>query len=178
MGGKKEYINFVPGVVKGIAFAIDAFTEKGDNIIIQPPVYHPFRLVPQALERTVVNNPLILEDGRYRMDLEGLRNILSRQKGKMFILCSPHNPGGRVWDAAELRELAEICYDNGVMVLSDEIHCDMAFSGFRHIPFATVSKKAEEISLTLMAPSKTFNIAGIVSSFAVIPNKKIRDKIP
>jgi len=173
---KKEFINFVPGVVKGIAFAIDVFTEKGDSIIIQPPVYHPFRLVPRSLERTVVNNPLILEDGRYRMDFDGLRDIISRQACKIFILCNPHNPGGRVWDAGELRELAEICYDNGVMVLSDEIHSDMALSGFRHTPFATVSRKAEEISLTLMAPSKTFNIAGIVSSFAVIPNKKIRDK--
>lgn len=173
---KKEFIHFVPGVVKGIAFAIDVFTEKGDNIIIQPPVYHPFRLVPRSLERSVVNNPLILEDGRYRMDFDGLRDILSQQACKMLILCSPHNPGGRVWDAGELRELAEICYDNGVMVISDEIHSDMALSGFRHIPFATVSGKAEEISLTLMAPSKTFNIAGIVSSFAVIPNKKIRDK--
>jgi len=83
----------LPGVVKGIAFAIDAFTEKGDNIIIQPPVYHPFRLVPHALERTVVNNPLILEDGRYRMDLDGLRDILSQQACKILILSSPHNPG-------------------------------------------------------------------------------------
>ena len=173
---QKEQVNFVPGVVKGIAFAIDVFTEKGDNIVIQPPVYHPFRLVPEALNRNVINNPLILEDGRYRMDFDSLRNIVSQHACKMFILCNPHNPGGRVWNSHELRELAEICYDNGMVVISDEIHADMTLSGFRHTPFATVSQKAEEISLTLMAPSKSFNIAGIVSSFAVIPDKKIREK--
>ena len=172
----KEQINFVPGVVKGIAFAVDVFTETGDNIIIQPPVYHPFRLVPTALNRNVINNPLILENGQYRMDFDGLRDILSQQTCKIFILCNPHNPGGRVWSGAELRELAEICYDHGVMVLSDEIHADMALPGFSHIPFASVSAKAEEISLTLMAPSKSFNVAGIVSSFSVIPNKKIREQ--
>ncbi|MBK5194812.1 MAG: PatB family C-S lyase [Proteiniphilum sp.] len=173
---KKEQIHFVPGVVKGFAFAIDVFTDEGDKIIIQPPVYHPFRLVTQSLDREVINNPLILEDGQYKMDFEGLRSILSENSCKMLILCNPHNPGGRVWSAEELRELAEICYDNNIMVVSDEIHSDLALPGYSHTPFATVSEKAEEISLTLMAPSKTFNIAGIVSSFAVIPNKKIRDK--
>jgi cystathionine beta-lyase len=172
----KEQINFVPGVVKGFAFAIDVFTDKGDKIIIQPPVYHPFRLVTQSLEREVMNNPLILDDGQYKMDFEGLRSILQENSCKMLIFCNPHNPGGRVWSAEELRELAEICYDNDIMVVSDEIHSDLALPGYNHTPFATVSEKAEEISLTLMAPSKTFNIAGIVSSFAVIPNKKIRDK--
>ena len=171
-----EQINFVPGVVKGIAFALDVFTCEGDRVIIQPPVYHPFRLVPTALKREVVNNPLILENGRYRMDLVDLREILSRQTCKLLILCNPHNPGGRVWSKEELKELAEICFDHGVIVISDEIHADMALPGFRHIPFASVSREAEKISLTLMAPSKTFNIAGIVSSFAVIPNKEIRER--
>lgn len=172
----KEHINFVPGVVKGIAFALDVFTEKGDNVIIQPPVYHPFRLVPRSLGRNIVDNPLIFEEGHYRMDFDGLRDIVARQSCKMLILCNPHNPGGRIWQADELRELAEICHDNGVMVISDEIHSDMTLPGFRHTPFATVSPMAEEISLTLMAPSKTFNIAGIVSSYAVIPNREIREK--
>ncbi len=171
-----QYINFVPGVVKGFAFAIDEFTEKGDKIIIQPPVYHPFRIVTRSLGREVVNNPLLLENGRYRMDFDGLRAIASDEKCKMLILCSPHNPGGRVWSADELKELADICHSNNVMVVSDEIHSDMALAGHRHIPFAKVSSEAEEISLTLMAPSKTFNIAGIVSSFAVIPNKEIRER--
>ena len=171
-----HHINFVPGVVKGFAFAIDEFTEKGDKIIIQPPVYHPFRIVTRSLGREVVNNPLLLENGRYRMDFDGLRAIASDEKCKMLILCSPHNPGGRVWSADELKELADICHSNNVMVVSDEIHSDMALAGHRHIPFAKVSSQAEAISLTLMAPSKTFNIAGIVSSFAVIPNKEIRER--
>lgn len=171
-----SHINFVPGVVKGFAFAIDEFTEKGDKVIIQPPVYHPFRIVTRSLEREVVNNPLILEEGRYRMDFEGLREILSKERCKMLILCNPHNPGGRVWSAGELKELAEICHAHDVLVVSDEIHSDMALGAHRHIPFAAVSPEAEAISLTLMAPSKTFNIAGIVSSFAVIPNKEIRER--
>lgn len=169
-----EHINFVPGIVKGIAFALDVFTQEGDGVIIQPPVYHPFRLVPNALKRKVINNPLILENGRYKMDFAGLREIVSTQPCKLLILCNPHNPGGRVWSVEELKELAEICHTHGLMVISDEIHADMALPGFKHVPFAAVSPQAEEISLTLMAPSKTFNIAGIVSSFAVIPNKEIR----
>src|SRR5690554_5026852 len=170
------HINFVPWVVKGFAFAIDEFTEKGDKIIIQPPVYHPFRIVTRSLGREVVNNPLLLENGRYRMDFDGLRAIASDEKCKMLILCSPHNPGGRVWSADELKELADICYRNNILVVSDEIHSDMALASHRHIPFARVSSESEAISLTLMAPSKTFNIAGIVSSFAVIPNKEIRER--
>ncbi|MBF6627919.1 MAG: PatB family C-S lyase [Proteiniphilum sp.] len=172
----KREINFVPGVVKGFAFAIDVFTEKGDKIIIQPPVYHPFRLVTESLGREVVNNPLLLEEGQYRMDFAGLRDLIAKNNCKMLILCNPHNPGGRVWTAEELRELAEICHENEIMVVSDEIHSDLALPGYSHTPFATVSPEAEKISLTLMAPSKTFNIAGIVSSFAVIPNKVIREK--
>lgn len=173
---KGEQINFVPGVVKGFAFAIDAFTDKGDKIIIQPPVYHPFRLVTSSLGREVVNNPLVLEEGQYKMDFDGLRRILAENRCKMLILCNPHNPGGRAWSAGELAELAEICIEHGILVVSDEIHADMALPGFKHTPFASVSPQAEEISLTLMAPSKTFNIAGIVSSYAVIPNPVVREK--
>lgn len=172
----KEEITFVPGVVKAFAFAMDAFTKEGDNIIIQPPVYHPFRMVTEDLKRKVVNNPLILEDGDYKIDIEGLRKIISEKECKMLIFCSPHNPVGRVWSQEELRELAEICYDNNILVVSDEIHSDFALFGNKHIPFAAVSEKARENSITLMAPSKTFNIAGIVSSFALIHNKDIQQK--
>lgn len=173
---KREDLNFVPGVVKGFAFAIDEFTEVGDNIIIQPPVYHPFRIVSESLKRNVVNNPLVLENGQYRMDIEGLRKIVAEKSCSMLILCNPHNPAGRAWTKEELSELAEICFDNNILVVSDEIHSDMALPGFKHTPFATVSAKAENNCVTLMAPSKTFNIAGIVSSFAVITDKKIRDR--
>ena len=170
----RNEITFVPGVVKGIAFAIDAFTKKDDKIIIQPPVYHPFRIVPEALGRQVVNNPLLLKNGKYSIDFEGLKRIIAENDCKMLILCSPHNPVGRVWNKDELKQLAEICYDNHILVVSDEIHSDLTLPGFRHRPFATVSEKAKENSITLMAPSKTFNIAGIVSSFAVIHNPEIR----
>lgn len=173
---KKEWITFVPGVVKGFAFAIDEFTEKDDQIIIQPPVYHPFRLVSQALKRKVVNNPLLLENGRYQIDFNGLKKIISEENCKMLIFCNPHNPGGRIWTKDELAELADICYEHNVLVISDEIHSDMALYGNKHIPFASVSEKAANNSITLMAPSKTFNIAGIVSSFAVIENPDIRKR--
>ena len=172
----RNEITFVPGVVKGFAFAIDAFTQENDKIIIQPPVYHPFRMVPEALGRQVVNNPLLLENGRYSIDFEGLKGIIAQNDCKMLIFCSPHNPVGRVWNEDELARLAEICYDNNIPVVSDEIHSDLILPGFRHLPFATVSEKAKENSITLMAPSKTFNIAGIVSSFAVIHNPEIRKR--
>ena len=172
----KEDINYIPGVVKGFSIAIEVFTEVGDNIIIQPPVYHPFRIMTKALNRNVVNNPLILENGQYRMDFDGLRKIISEKNCKMLILCNPHNPGGRVWSEEELKELSQICFENEILVVADEIHSDMALPGFIHTPFAKVSAEAENNSITLMAPSKTFNIAGIVSSYAVISNKEIRDK--
>lgn len=173
---KQDELTFVPGVVKGYAFAMDVFTKEGDNVIIQPPVYHPFRMVTEDLKRNVVNNPLILENGDYKIDFDGLRKIVSEKDCKMLIFCSPHNPVGRVWSKEELTELAEICYDNNVLIVSDEIHSDFALWGNKHIPFATVSEKARNNSITLMAPSKTFNIAGIVSSFAVIHNKDIQAK--
>lgn len=173
---KKEHITFIPGVVKGFAFAIDAFTQPGDKIIIQPPVYHPFRLVSGALNREIINNPLILENGQYKMDIAGLKKIIAENDCKMFIFCNPQNPSGRVWSKEELTELAEVCYDNNILMVSDEIHSDMALSGYKHIPFASVSDKARDNSITLMAPSKTFNIAGIVSSFSVVPNDEIRKK--
>ena len=172
----KEDITYVPGVVKGFNFAIEEFTQVGDNIIIQPPVYHPFRIMTNALGRRVVNNPLTLENGQYKMDFDGLRKIVTEQDCKMLIFCNPHNPGGRVWSIEELKELADICFENKILVISDEIHSDMALPGYTHTPFATVSSEAENNSITLMAPSKTFNIAGIVSSYAVISNNKIREK--
>ena len=171
---RREEITFVPGVVKGIAFAIDAFTRKNDKIIIQPPVYHPFRIVPESLGRDVINNPLLFDNGRYSIDFDGLRRIVAENECKILLLCSPHNPAGRVWHEDELKQLAEICYDNNILVISDEIHSDLTLPGYRHRPFATVSEKARKNSITLMAPSKTFNIAGIVSSFAVTHNPEIR----
>lgn len=173
---EKEWVTFVPGVVKGFAFAIDAFTEEGDAVIIQPPVYHPFRLVTEALGRKVVNNQLELANGQYEINFEDFEKSLRENNCRLFILSNPHNPGGRVWTPGELRKLAKICHDNHVLVVSDEIHSDLALFGHVHTPFATVSEEAANNSITLMAPSKTFNIAGIVSSFAVTSNEEIRAK--
>lgn len=174
---KQEWMSFIPGIVKGIAFVIDCFTTREDRVIIQQPVYHPFHIIPTLHHRDILNNSLILDSGQYNMDFEGLKRNLN-SSCKIFILCNPHNPAGRVWTREELTELAEICYDNNILVISDEIHADLVYEneGYKHIPFASVSEKAAQNSITFMAPSKTFNIAGIVSSFAIVPNENIRTK--
>lgn len=172
---QQEWLSFIPGIVKGIAFVVDCFSGKGDKVIIQPPVYHPFRIIPTLHQRTIINNPLILSAGKYEMNLDDLKSIIE-DDCKILILCNPHNPGGRVWTKQELIDLAEICYDHNILVISDEIHSDLIHEGNSHVPFATVSEKAALNSITFMAPSKTFNIAGIVSSFAIIPNNEIRTK--
>jgi cysteine-S-conjugate beta-lyase len=171
----EEEISYLPGIVKGIAFAIDVFSDKGEQIIIQPPVYHPFRIITQLHEREVVINPLILEEDQYRMDLDGLEKLITN-KCKILLLSNPHNPGGRVWNREELKKLAEICYKNKVLVISDEIHSDLVLFGNKHIPFAMVSKEAEQNSIILSAPSKTFNIAGLVTSYSIIKNKNLRER--
>ncbi|MDR0686307.1 MAG: PatB family C-S lyase [Dysgonamonadaceae bacterium] len=170
---QKEWISYIPGIVKGIAFCVMHFTRPGDKIIIQSPVYHPFRIISEMHGRIVVRNSLLEENGFYRMDLEGLKRCIDKDT-KILILCNPHNPVGITWDKATLQELANICNERGVLVISDEIHADMALFGHHHLPFATVSREAEQNSITFMAPSKTFNIAGIVSSYAVIPNIDVR----
>ncbi len=173
---KKEELCFIPGIVKGIAFVISQFSNEGDKIIIQPPVYHPFRIVTQSHNREVVTNPLLFDGKQYKMDLKGLQKITEKEDCKILILSNPHNPGGRVWNKEELAELAEICYEKKILVISDEIHSDLPFNGYKHIPFASVSEKAEQNSITFNAPSKTFNIAGIVSSYSIVKNKEIREK--
>ncbi|MDR1682064.1 MAG: PatB family C-S lyase [Candidatus Symbiothrix sp.] len=170
----QEWFSYVPGVVKGIAFAVMHFTKPHEKVIIQPPVYHPFRLIPLMHRREVAYNPLIEENGNYRMNLDHLRKIIDKDC-RLLILSNPHNPIGITWDEATLRELAEICYENNILVIADEIHSDMALFGHHHQPFATVSEQAAQNSITFMAPSKTFNIAGIVSSYSIIPNPKIRN---
>ncbi len=170
-----EWISFIPGIVKGIGMVVDIFTDEGDKVIIQPPVYHPFRLTPQGNKREVVYNPLIeTPNGGYEMDFEQLEQVAPGCK--LLILSNPHNPAGITWDAETLRRLADICYRNGIVVISDEIHCEMALWDNLHIPFATVSDEAASCSITFGAPSKTFNIAGIVSSYAIVPNTQLRDK--
>lgn len=171
-----EWISFIPGIVKGIGMAINVFVKPDEKVIIQPPVYHPFRLTPLANRREVVYNPLILrEDGLFDMDFDNLAKVAD-EKCRMLILCNPHNPGGRIWQRETLQRLADFCAERNILVISDEIHCDMPLWGNRHIPFASVSETAAHNSITFQAPSKTFNIAGIVSSFAIVPDDKIREK--
>lgn len=171
----QSWLCYIPGVVKGIAFVLDCFTSSKDKVIIQPPVYHPFRIIPTLHNREVVNNPLVFEDNQYKMDLDHLKSIITPDC-KVLILCNPHNPAGRVWSKEELIELAEICYEHNILVISDEIHSDLALYNHNHIPFASVSEKAANNSITFMAPSKTFNIAGLVSSFSIVENKELREK--
>jgi cystathionine beta-lyase len=170
---KKEWLSYIPGIVKGIAFVIDCFTRPGDKVIIQPPVYHPFRLVPQMQRRQVVENPLKLVDGSYQMDFENLEAVIDKDC-KLFILCSPHNPGGVVWGKETLSKLAEICARRNILVISDEIHAEMVYPQYTHYPFPTISEAAASCSITFMAPTKTFNMAGIVSSYAIVPDEQIR----
>ena len=171
---ENSWISYIPGIVKGIAMAVNALLEKDDKIIIQPPVYHPFRLVPQKNGHEVVFNPLReMPDGSYEMDFDNLAAVCD-DKCKMLILSNPHNPAGIVWPRETLEKLADFCHEKGLIVISDEIHCDMALFGNKHIPFASVSEKAASCSITFGAPSKTFNIAGIVCSYAVVPNEELR----
>ncbi|MDO4159632.1 MAG: PatB family C-S lyase [Prevotellaceae bacterium] len=173
---KPEWLCYIPGIVKGIGMAINVFVAKDEKVIIQPPVYHPFRLTTLGNGREVVYNPLKeTVDGSYEMDFENLEQVVD-DKCRLLILSNPHNPGGVVWSADTLARLASFCYNHNIIVLSDEIHCDMALWNNRHIPFATVSEEAAECSITFGAPSKTFNIAGIVSSYAVIPSDGLRKK--
>lgn len=171
----RQWFGFLPGIVPGLAFGVNAFTQPNDEIIVQPPVYPPFLNVPTKNDRKVVFNPLKEINGRFEMDFDDLeRKITGRTR--LFILCNPHNPGGRIWERETLIRLAEICYKHGILVISDEIHSDMALPGNRHIPFATVSELAEQNSITYMAPSKTFNMAGLISSSYIIPNRDIRKR--
>lgn len=169
-----EWMRFIPGIVKGIGFVVNVFCKPDEKVIIQPPVYHPFRLTPLGNKREVVMNPLIMnEDGSYSMDFEGLAKVAD-EKCRVLILANPHNPAGIVWDVDTLSRLADFCWERGIIVISDEIHCDMAHKGFKHHPFASVSERAAQCSITFGAPSKTFNIAGIVSSYCVVPNEELR----
>ncbi|WP_291528290.1 MalY/PatB family protein [Bacteroides sp. UBA939] len=173
---KSEWLAYIPGIVKGIGMAINVFVKEDEKVIIQPPVYHPFRLTSQGNGREVVYNPLHEnEDGSYSMDFDNLEAVAD-EKCRMLILSNPHNPAGIVWDRETLVRLADFCYRRHILVLSDEIHCDMALWDNKHIPFATVSKEASACSITFGAPSKTFNIAGIVSSYAIVPDDDIRHR--
>ncbi len=174
-GIAREELCFIPGVVKGIALAVNYFTERGDGVVIQPPVYTPFRTVVEGNCRRVVENPLIFDGSSYRMDLDGLEALVEEHKPKMLILCNPHNPIGIQWDADTLARLAAICHKAGMVVVSDEIHGDLMLEGRRHIPFLACGDDAKAVGIMLGAPSKTFNIPGLVSSWMVVKEPRLRE---
>lgn len=171
----REELTFIPGVVKGIGLAINYFTSKGDKVVIQPPVYHPFRMVIEGNGREVVENPLLFDGENYSMDLEGLAEAVRREKPRMMILCNPHNPIGIQWSRKVLAEVGRICREAGVVVVSDEIHGDLMLGSRRHIPFVEASDDARAVAVTLGAPSKTFNIPGLVSSWMVVKDPALRE---
>ncbi len=166
-----------PGIVFALAMAVKAFTEPGDGILLQLPVYYPFGEVIEDNGRVVVSNTLIYgEDNKYHIDFEDFERKIIEQKIKLFFLCNPHNPVGRVWTEEELTRLGDICCKHHVIVVSDEIHADFVFRGRHHV-FASLKKEYEEISITCTSPSKTFNLAGLQLSNIFIPNQKLRKAV-
>ncbi len=163
-----------PGVVFAVAAAIRTFTNPNDSVLIQPPVYYPFANMIRQNDRTLIDNPLHLRNGHYEIDFEDFEQKIVAHKIKLFILCSPHNPVGRVWTRAELEQLAAICLRHNVIVVADEIHEEFVRPGFRHIPFASLSEDAAAITLTCTSPSKTFNLAGLQISNIFIRNEELR----
>lgn len=172
----KDWLVKTPGVVFALAMAVRAYTEPGDGVLIQQPVYYPFAGVIRDNGRRVVSNNLFLgEDNRYHMDLDDFERKIVEEKIKLFFLCNPHNPVGRVWSREELCRLGDICVRHHVIVASDEIHADFVFQG-KHQVFANLKKEYETISITCTAPSKTFNLAGLAMSNIFIPDEKLREK--
>ncbi|WP_054950370.1 MalY/PatB family protein [Numidum massiliense] len=167
-----EWMTELPGVVSGLYVAVEAFTEPGDKIVIQPPVYHPFFDVAKKRGRQLVENPLVETNGYYTMDFADLRRKIDADT-RLLILCSPHNPVGRVWTEEELRELADICRENDIIVISDEIHSDLVFEKGAHRPYFSLSEEMADHSLTFVSGSKTFNLAGLFTSVAIAKNRKL-----
>ena len=173
---EKDWIRYSPGVVPSLFASVLSFTDPGDKVIIQTPVYHPFYYAVNETGRELVRNPLRLSNGRYEMDFEGLKQQIDN-KTKMLILCNPHNPTGNVWKEEELRELCSICLENNILIISDEIHADIVYPGHKHIPTAMLSEEIAQNTITLMAPSKTFNIAGLNSSYIIAQNMEFLKRI-
>ena len=174
---KDEWVVNTPGVVFAIATAIRALTKEGDGVLIQKPVYYPFFQTIAALGRRVVNNPLVMRIGHYEIDFDDFEKKIESENVKLFVFCSPHNPGGRVWSRQELEEVSRICLKHGVIVVSDEIHSDITFGNNRHTVYATLSDEAAENSIVCTSPSKTFNLAGLQFSNIIIKNEKIRKAV-
>ena len=171
---KKEWISFTPGVVTALNIAVKEFAKEGEKIVIQPPVYPPFFRVLENNNVEANLNPLIHRGDKFVMDYDSLEKSID-DKTKAIILCNPHNPVGRVWTKEELSKLGEICLKKNIIIISDEIHGDLTYKDYKTTPMASVSNEIAQNTITFMAPSKTFNIAGLATSIAIIPNEKIRE---
>ncbi|MEQ6378607.1 MalY/PatB family protein [Bacillaceae bacterium S4-13-56] len=171
-----DWITYSPGVVPSLHMIVESLTNEKDRIMIQPPVYPPFFDVVEKHNRTLVENPLVLEDGRYEMDYDHIEEEF--KKGvSLFILCNPHNPVGRVWTYDELNKLGQLCLQYNVFIVSDEIHADIIYRSHQHVPIASLSKDLANITISCYAPTKTFNLAGLQVSYLVTPNSEIRTKV-
>ena len=171
---KKEWLIFTPGVILAINLAIQGFSNPGDKVIVQNPVYYPFYGAIKTNGRQVLLNPLKLMNGRYQMDFENLEQIVKDSRTKLLILCNPHNPVGRLWTKEELTQLGDICLNNEIIIIADEIHCDLVYPGHKHTSFASISTSFAQNSITCTSASKTFNLPGLQLSNIIIPNQKIR----
>lgn len=171
-----DWIHFSPGVVPALNLLIQTFSNPGDKIIIQQPVYYPFMSAIRNNDREIVNNPLVLDQGKYHMNLLDLEHKVRDNRTRMLILCSPHNPVGRVWRKEELSLLGDICVKYDVLVVSDEIHCDLTYPGIKHIPFASITDNYLMNSITCLSPSKTFNLAGLQTAGLIIQNPELQKK--
>jgi cystathionine beta-lyase len=173
---ESKWITDSPGIVTSLSLAVELFSEPGSSVIIQSPVYYPFYDVIRMNGRQIAKNPLIQNQGRFEMDFEHLEGLM-QDGAKLMLLCNPHNPGGRVWERSELLRLGELSLQYNVLIISDEIHCDLTFSGHSYVPFASLSDELAQNSLTLLATSKTFNLPGLQSSFVVTANKELKQKL-
>ncbi|TFG26331.1 MAG: pyridoxal phosphate-dependent aminotransferase [Promethearchaeota archaeon] len=170
----KDWIYHVPGVLPGISFAVQAFSKPGDKIIVQNPIYTPFYSIIKNNGCKKLLNPLKLLNGRYTMDFKDFKKKAEDPRSRFMILCNPHNPTGRVWTREELTTLGEICLENQILIISDEIHCDIVYPGYKYVPFSSISKEFEQNSITCTAPSKTFNLPSLKVANVIIPNPSLR----
>jgi len=169
----REWLTFTPGIVPAVNLTIMGLTEPGDKIMIQPPVYFPFFQAVRKNKRKLVENRLLLSNGRYHIDMEDFEEQL-KSGVKLFILCNPHNPGGSVWTREELKTMGELCVQYNTMIIADEIHADIVFPDHVYTPMASVSQEIAQNTITFLAPSKTFNIAGLSTAIGIIPNRRLR----
>lgn len=174
---KSEWLVKTPGVVFALAMAVRALTKEGDSVLIQPPVYYPFFEVIRDNNRKIVESPLLLTDGHYEIDFDDLEEKIASQNVKLFLLCSPHNPVGRVWTKEELQKLGELCERYHVFVVADEIHCELVYEGHDYTPFASLSERFRQNSVTCVSPSKAFNLAGLQIANIIAADEGVRRRI-